>query len=148
MASIRVNTNINSVIGNITEKIKVATNPEYLLRPICFDIIELLSKRIHIDGKNSSGAEIGKYSSSYLKLRERNNRTEGRKVVISLTRQLENDYAVIATDKGYGVGFNNRINREKVNWVQDKYGRIFGLTTDELNYVRLYAEDLINAALK
>lgn len=147
MASVNIKTNLSSVVGNIQRKIKEATDKEYLLRPICFDVIDLITKRIHIDGKNSAGSNIGSYSSSYLKVRQKFNRKEGDKVVVSLTRQLENDYSVIATQNGYGVGFNNIINKKKVDWVEEKKGKIFGLTSDELSYVKGAAEDLINAKL-
>lgn len=147
------------------------------MRPVALAMIPEIAKRIHVQGKDSSGAQIGTYSSAYLRLRsgeyanaDKNkkgvrlnsgkfteatirlnknsgvfsgedkvgkarpnyNRGTDPKVIISLTRQLENDYAVIATTRGYGIGFNNVLNYNKSQWVQETYGKkIFNLTAEE-----------------
>lgn len=150
MASIRIKTNIDQVVSNITSKLQTATNPEYLLRPICFDVIDLMTNRIHKEGKASDEGLIGTYKLSYLKLRERKyNRSSDPKIIVSLTRQLENDWAVIATPKGYGVGFNNPFNLQKARWVEEqKKKKIFSLAASESTHVRELASELINQALK
>jgi hypothetical protein len=33
---------------------------------------------------------------------------------------MENDFSVQATDKGYGLGFNNPYNAQKAEWVQEQ----------------------------
>ena len=38
---------------------------------------------------------------------------------MSLTRNMENDFQVIATDTGYGLGFNNPDNVKKADWLQN-----------------------------
>jgi hypothetical protein len=50
--------------------------------------------------------------------RQENKRGEDRKVIVSLTRQLENDWAVLGTQTGYGIGFNNPLNRDKARRVE------------------------------
>lgn len=66
------------------------------------------------------------------KARPNFHRTDNTKVIISLTRQLEGDYAPAPTDKGYGVSFKNRHNYDKSQWVEATYGKpIFPLTTGE-----------------
>lgn len=147
MASIRLKVNTD---GSLGERIQQAVNPEYLLRPICFDIIELMKKRIHIDGVATNGSPIGTYSDSYLALRAKKfSRSGDKKVIVSLTRQLENDWAVIATPKGYGVGFLNSFNLQKARYVEaNKAKKIFSLSAAETEYVIETASDLVKAALQ
>lgn len=151
MASITVKTNISQVTGDIQVKLAKALNAEYLLRPVAFGVLDLITKRIHIDGIASDGNQIGVYSSGYLRgLRKKNNRGDSARVIISLTRQLENNYAVIATGpKGYGIGFLNPFNFQKSQWVETTYNKkIFNLTTPEHDYAVQYINDLVNEALK
>lgn len=77
------------------------------------------------------------------------NRSSDSTVIISLTRQLENDYAAIATDKGYGIGFLNAHNYDKSQWVQETYRKkIFDLTAAETDYALAYINDLVSQVLK
>lgn len=148
MASITVKTNIKEVTDAIMEKIKKASDKEYLLRPIALGVIDKMTTRIHVDGKRSDGKQIGRYSNGYLRLREKMNRGSDRKIIVSLTRQLENDWSVIATPKGYGVGFNNPHNLEKLRWVEGQKGEVSSLTKGETKYVGDVANDLVKQALK
>ena len=77
------------------------------------------------------------------------NRSSDTKVVISLTRQLENSWTVEPTPKGYGIGFLNQHNFDKSQWVEDTYKKkIFALTEGEQTYALEYINDLINEALQ
>lgn len=68
--------------------------------------------------------------------RKKYGRSSDPKVVVSLTRQLENDWAVLATQKGYGIGFNNPFNTKKARWVEETYDKkIFNLTPTEQEYI-------------
>lgn len=142
MASVKINTNLSVVTGNIRERLEKLQDKEYLLRPVCFDLIDLMTKRIHNDGVASDGQPIGTYAASYLKLRQKKyNRDSSTKTIVSLTRQLENDWSVIATQKGYGIGFLNELNLKKARWVEAiKKKIIFNLSTAETDY----AINLIN----
>lgn len=165
---ITVKTNINLIATDIQEKLNRLRDKEYLLRPLAFDVISLMTERIHKEGKAADGSQIGTYSNEYMKLRTGNyvnadrfvkgankgknknsgtftdktirlnkntgvfsgdekagtsrpnyNRSSDTKVIVSLTRQLENDWAVIATDRGYGIGFLNSLNMQKAGWVEE-----------------------------
>lgn len=147
----RIKTNISEVTGNIARKLQVLKDKEYLLRPVAFGLIDKMTQRIHVDGKASDDEQIGNYSSNYLKVRQRKpyNRTADTKIIVSLTRQLENDWSVIATDKGYGIGFNNPFNLQKARWVEERKDKeIFSLTTEEKEYAVDYLNELTNEALK
>lgn len=151
MATINIKTNLPEISNRLIEKLKKLQDKEYLLRPVCVDLIDLMTKRIHIDGKASDGDQIGTYSIGYLRLRQKApyNRTSDKKVIVSLTRQLENDWSLIATKAGYGIGFKNSFNLQKARWVEGiKEKKIFSMTTSELNYARTLLNELTTQALK
>jgi hypothetical protein len=146
----RIQTNIGLVTKAIAEKLKTLRDPEYLLRPVAFGLIDKMTQRIHNEGRGSDGAAIGTYSNSYLKQRQRPplNRTGDTKIIVSATRELENDWSVIATQKGYGIGFKNPFNLQKLRWVEQGQGKKIGdLTPDEEKYVVDYLNELTADAL-
>lgn len=150
MASVNIKTNIGEVTKAVREKLLKLSDKEFLLRPISFDVIDLMTKRIHIDGKDAGDQPIGVYSKSYLKLRqEKFSRKSDAKIIVSLTRQLENDWSVIATEKGYGVGFTNLFNLQKARWVEaSKAKEIFSLSSSEQEYVSERIGELITEAFQ
>ena len=149
MATIKIISNLSEVTDRIREKISVLKNPEYLLRPVCFDLVDLMTQRIHIDGRAVDGP-IGTYNSVYLKERQRKyQRSADTKVIVSLTRQLENDWAVIAVPNGYGIGFNNQFNIQKMRWVEEiKQKSIGALSSSEREFARDRIQELVQEALR
>lgn len=163
---ITLKTNIGVISERIKEKLGILADKEYLLRPVCFDVIDLMTKRIHVDGKDSDNTDIGTYSKGYMSLRTgtfkrlkkkdgtdiirpKYNRTTDTKVVISLTRQLENDWSVIATEKGYGIGFLNEFNMQKARWTEGTYSKkIFNLSEAEQDHAISVIQDLTRKALE
>lgn len=76
------------------------------------------------------------------------NRTADPKVVLSLTRQTENDFSVQPTDVSFGLGYNNIENYNKAIWNEKRYGKlIFGLTEQEKHQAFLVAENFVNNAI-
>lgn len=142
MAAINIKSNLTQVNDLIQQRVAKLANPETILRPLCFDLIDLMTKRIHIDGNASSGSPIGQYSTRYLKLRQKKyNRTADNKIVVSLTHQLEHNWTGIATPRGFGIGFLNPFNLQKARWVEQKKRTvIFSLSDTE----RTYSIDFIN----
>lgn len=107
-----------------------------------------MKERIHKNGQASDGGQIGSYSDSYMAAREKANRGEDRKVIVSLTRQLENDWAVVATTNGYAIGFNNSLNFQKAGWVEGNQKKIiFNLSADEKQYITDRVQELVNGAI-
>lgn len=147
--SITVRSNIKIVSERIKEKLKLLKDREYLLRPVAFDMIDLMTKRIHVDGKDAEEKVIGTYNNRYLELRQKKySRTSDSKIIVSLTRQLENDCSVIATDKGYGVGFLNAFNIQKARWVEENKGKkIFFLSDSEQQFAIERINELVTDAL-
>ena len=150
VASIKINTNLAEVSGRIAAKLEKLKDKDYLLRPVCFDLIELMKVRIHENGLAANNSPIGTYSNAYLRLRQKKyQRSADSKVIVSLTRQLENDWSVIATTRGYGIGFKNQFNLQKARWVeQSKQAEIFSLSNDENKYASELINDLVRAALQ
>lgn len=145
---ITIKTNIHLVFARLQAVLDKLKDREYLLRPVATEIIPLITERIHQQGKASDGSEIGTYSNSYLKQREKNNRGKSTKVIISLTRQLENDWSVVATTRGYGIGFLNSFNAQKLKWVEEMKGKVVSrLSTEEKDYAIDRINELVNAAL-
>lgn len=76
------------------------------------------------------------------------NRTADSKVILSLTRQMESDFSVQATEKGYGLGFNNSLNFDKSQWVEATYKKpIYPLTSSEKEQVIEIASTFTNNRL-
>jgi hypothetical protein len=147
---VTITTNIGEVTAELAAKLKALSNPELIPRTLAFDTIDLMTRRIHEEGKATDEGQIGTYSSNYLKLRERKyNRKSDTKVIVSLTRQLENDWSVIATESGYGVGFKNSLNLQKARWVEEgKSKQIFSLSPSEIKYITETIAELVSNALK
>ena len=128
------------------------------LDKLCYDVAKTLQgdirKRVHVEGKASDGSQIGQYSLGYLKVRANNfqskkvvrgarkgmprpvyNRGTDPKVILSLTRQMENDFGSREPEKidnGYGIGYNNEFNFNKAIWNEERYKKpIWNLTKEE-----------------
>lgn len=147
---ITIKSNIGEVTKEIRDKLEKLADKENIPRILAFNTIDLMTNRIHGEGKAADDGQIGTYNKSYLKLRERKyNRSSDSKIIVSLTRQLENDWSVIATPKGYGVGFLNALNLQKARWVEEnKEKKIFSLSRSEENKLSEVVQELVTNALK
>lgn len=147
---ITIKSNIGEVTKEIRDKLEKLADKENIPRILAFNTIDLMTNRIHGEGKAADDGQIGTYNKSYLKLRERKyNRSSDSKIIVSLTRQLENDWSVIATPKGYGVGFLNALNLQKARWVEEnKEKKIFSLSRSEENKLSEVVQKLVTNALK
>ena len=147
---VTVKINIKPITDLLQAKLNKLADREYLLRPVAADVIDLMTRRIHIQGIASDGNQISTYSKGYLKLREKKyHRDADPKVIISLTRQLENDWSVIATQRGYAIGFLNSFNFSKSQWVQETYKkRIFDMTSGEYAFAIERINQLTSEAIQ
>jgi hypothetical protein len=122
-----------------------------MLRTIALDTVAQMKQRIHVDGLNSKGQPIGEYSNSYIKVRQRYNRGEQRKVIFSLTRQMESDFNIVggSGSTGYSLGFKNPDNADKADWLQqkDRFGQVYKPTEAEVAHMVVVAEQFINDLL-
>jgi hypothetical protein len=143
MASIKVN--IASAVERLSNNLAQLKDKEYLLRPMVTELLPIIVDRIHTEGKKSDGTQIGTYKPSYLRYRqEKYKRKPDTKIILSLTGQLENDWSVVATQRGYGIGLKNKANLIKLEGNEDRFGPIAKLTKDE----RAFAVARINQIVK
>jgi hypothetical protein len=144
-----IKSNIKVVSGRIKQQLEQLKNKEYLLRPVAIEVIPLMTERIHQNGEASDGGQIGTYNNAYLRLRQsKYKRGSSNKVIVSLTRQLENDWSVIATPNGYGIGFSNPFNLQKLRWVEGKKDKtISNLSKSEQQYAVERINELVSDAL-
>lgn len=66
------------------------------------------------------------------------------KVILSLTRQMEQDFVPIAENDVYGLGFNNPLNLDKAEWNDERYGGVYELSEEELKIAEDVITDYIN----
>lgn len=147
---ITVRTNIGEVTARITRRLQKLDDNEYLLRPVMLELVPMIHDRIHEKGEAADGSQIGTYTPGYMKTRARKpyNRRDGSTVILSLTRELESDYSITATAKGYGIGFNNALSVQKVEWLEKKYGKkIFSLSKEENQYAKQRIDELTKSAV-
>ena len=137
-----ITSNIPFVIGNILAKFRELDNPETVSRAAAVAVLPELRHRIHVEGKKTDGNEIGTYSNSYLRIRQKYyNRTADTSVIASLTRQLENGYVLKATENGYTIGNASPYNEDKIKHLEEKYGTIWVLSQRENEMAQIAAED-------
>jgi hypothetical protein len=144
-----IKSNIKVVTGRIKQQLETLKNKEYLLRPVAIEVIPMMTERIHQKGEASDGGQIGTYSSGYLNLRQKKyKRDASTMVIVSLTRKLEQDWAVIATQNGYGIGFLNPLSLQKLRWVEAiKDKTISNLSKSEQQYAVDRINELVADAL-
>ena len=145
---VTVITNISLVVDQVLTKFELLKDKEYLLRPLAVETIPLMKERIHIEGQATDGTQIGTYANSYMRQRGNAGRGESRKIIVALTSQLEQDWSVLATTNGYGIGFNNSFNTEKARWVEENKKKIiFNLSADEKKYISERLQELVDGAI-
>ena len=143
-------TNDTSALVKITAKLQSLEQSDALLRIIASTMLAETRQRIHEDGKNAAGGNIGTYKKSYLEWRQENGyKTTGSNVKLFLTGQMQNDYKVVRQSKTeYGLGFSNQFNGDKATWAEEKYGKIYGLTKAELTMVNDICNEYIQNLFK
>jgi hypothetical protein len=108
-------------------------------------------------GRVSRGKNAGKIKNAGVYVRgakkgsprPKYNRSGDTNVILSLTRQMENDLTVIPIDNGYAVGYNNPLNFQKAGWAEATYRKkIFSLTPEERRSVLDMADEAIQKAMQ
>jgi hypothetical protein len=203
---ISVSTNINVIVKAKLEQIQaLKSNPDAILRAVAMAVLPEMKRRVHVDGKDSSGSQIGNYSKGYMVVRTGNyrdaakhkkgdkagqykekkkageagkyvdrirlsnkeygiftgyektgtnrpvyNRTTDPKVVLSLTRQMENDLNVVPSGNGYGIGYLNPDNFKKAVWCEETYKKkiLTKLTKEEVELAKKTAIEFLPEYLK
>jgi hypothetical protein len=111
-------------------------------------VLSLVLNRIHVEGKKADGTEIGQYANSYMQVREKNNRGEDRKIILSLTRQMENDFSPVETGDQVGLGFNSTTNFDKATWMEERFPGTYELSVEESDTLVAILEDIVNGVFE
>ncbi|MEO9145083.1 MAG: hypothetical protein ABI237_05950 [Ginsengibacter sp.] len=178
-------------------------NADPVIRTVALTVASEMVHRVHVDGKDSSGNQIGTYSPEYMRvrtgsyknaekfskgkkkgelknagkytkgldikisgtivldsekkgiLRPQYHRSADTKVILSLTRQMESDLTVCATnpiktDNGYGIGYLNHFNYQKALWCEETYKKpiLTELTVEEKALADSTAQNFTTEYLK
>ena len=153
-----VKSNLGKVTESLIGKLRSLSTTELqdkLTREIATTVLPNMRYRIHTEGKDSQDKAFGEYNNAYLKRRQQKpyNRTSDPTIVLSRTRQMENDFSVVKnrSRNGYGLGFKNSFNGQKALWLQQRYGRYYIPDPNELKLLRdtteQFIKDLTNNAL-
>lgn len=140
-----------SALSNIGTVMLTLQQSDSLLREICTSMIAETFDRIHVDGKKADGSQLGQYSTSYLNLRQKAPYKRGSdpKVILVLTADMSNNYSIVPlSEKEYALGFTNPTEAQKADWLEERYGKIWALTEQELEGVRNIVQEFINKAFK
>lgn len=102
-------------------------------------------------GKFTKGEKSGLLPGSpFAEARPHYNRSSDTTVVLSLTRQMENDFvADVTTDETWALGWLNKLSQDKADWAEETYKKkIFDLTIEEQKTALDIAEATVNDLLK
>lgn len=119
-------------------------NPEPYMRVVVLGLVGEVRQRIHVRGEKANGEPIGTYKNSYLRIREKNNRGTDKKKILSLTRQMEQDFVPVSESNEYGLGYNNKHNFDKANWQEEANPGTFDLSQNEIDSATGILEDYLN----
>ena len=131
---------LNTVSLKLTElDIKRMTNEQ------ATTLLAVMRDRIHVRGEDSNGTQIGTYTPKYIKYaRKKAGRGTDNKVILSLTRQMENGYLLVELPNGTGIGFTTNEDFLKAGWCEETYGKkIFSPTAEEKELVNQIAAEYI-----
>lgn len=127
-----------------TQILPTVQSVDALLRNIAQVILADMKERIHEEGLNAKGAAIGQYTAEYLRRRIKAGKGSSSKVVLSYTRQMQNDWKMIPIQNGYGLGFSNSFNADKAQWAEERFGAIYKLTPEETKIMQLIINDWLD----
>lgn len=127
---------------------ELKNNPVSYMRPVVLVLAGELRHRIHVEGKRADGSAIGTYQNSYMREREKNKRGNSRKMIYSLTRQMEQDFSPVAEGDTYGLGFNNTHNFDKANWLEEARPGVYNLSESEIQLAEQTIIDYLNGVFR
>lgn len=116
-------------------------------------LLAQMRKRIHVRGLATDGRPIGNYSPGYLKfVRPKHKRSNDSKVVLSLTRSMENGMILFPITNGTAIGYATPELLQRARWQEKRpaYGAraIFSPTQQELELVNEIGNNYIAEHMK
>ena len=155
MAKINVTSNFGQVFAAIESDLSPQV-ADKAMASAAFTVLAEQDSRIFADGIGANSQSLGTYSADYQKRRAKEFRRSGSKVVLTATAQMKNDYTVgidrpAMLKQGnlvYALGFQNQANADKAGWLEERYGPIFEMTTEEASTAVRVIESVLNENLK
>jgi len=154
-----IEVNIASTLGDLIGRLS-SLDKSKMLREAAVTAMGEIRHRVHVNGEDSEGSQIGTYSKGYMKVRtgqlpnvytkgrnkgntrKQYNRLPDTKVILSLTRQMEDGMAILDTPGGVGIGYHNSFDYNKAIWNEKRLGKpIWKLSTKERELVHGVAEE-------
>ena len=141
----KYSTNLPEVINTVHLKLSKVHSDE-LTRTQAVTLMAVMKDRIHVQGKDSNGNQIGTYTPAYIKYKRLSKgRGTDNKVILSLTRQMESGYVPEAIENGYAICFRTAEDMQKARWCEETYEKpIFAPTAEEKAMVIAIAQDYIS----
>jgi len=137
---------LESVSKDIEKTLKLT---EGVGRALGSDLFTLTKERIFDDGIATDGAKIGVYTPYTISLKKAKGRFTSKNVNLRDTETLANSYTFQGKGKGAELGFraankNGVSNDEKIKKIEEKYGDVFGLTSNEESQISDIVDDYID----
>ncbi len=117
---LRIETNMDVVVNKV-DLLMSSIDIDKMTRLQATTLLAEMRNRIHVQGRASDGAPIGSYSAKYLKyVRPKHGRTEGSKVVLSLTRSMENGMILFPIPNGTAIGYATPELFQRAKWQEKR----------------------------
>lgn len=141
--------NMPAVISNVKAKLS-AIDIDRMTRIQASSLLATMRVRINQDGIASDSNPIGTYTPAYIKyVRSKKGRGTDNKVILSLTRSMENSMELYPIKNGTGIGFSTQENFQKAKWCEENYGKkIYAPTASETEMVLAIGKEYVKNALK
>lgn len=141
-------------LANLINKINTAVRSEKNMRIALTTVMAVHKPRIFQKGDDAKGEKIGTYSTKPASISKKQQARQTGKtyfkggyaeyktavgknpgyVNLRNTDQMMMDYSLIIKGQQFGFGFQNKLNYDKSQWMQDKYEKdIFDVSDSELN---------------
>lgn len=146
---IKVSSNLGQVAASLSSKLTEFKGviKDKVTRAVATTELAEVKVRIHQDGLKADESPIGEYKNAYLKRRQKKpyNRTADSKIIFSLTRKMENEFVVIPSGDGYGLGWidggkESVSNLDKSKFLEERFGDVYKLTKKEQSLINPIAE--------
>lgn len=155
---------LQSDLKGLNALLNIKTSLDKIQREAYSSLLAEIIYRIHTQGLKGDGNQIGTYTPEYLRLRSGQfkdkvkkgkkrilyNRGTDPKVILSLTRHLEKDYAIVQIDANtYGIEVKSELSAAIIERQEENYGGgIYTLTEEEHKKVIAFIDNQITTIQK
>ena len=141
-----------SAFEELKGKVLTLAQTDSLLREIAGTMLSRTSERIHPQSgstRRADGSTLGNYKLDYLALRKRKINDSSPNIKFVYSTLMEKDYKIVPlSPTEYGLGFSNPKNLDKADWLEQRFGKVWALTTEELDKVRDIIKEYLATKLK